>query len=54
LPKQHTPNPKPTLEKGSGGPKTPPKTDTISDEDSAAIRKNDPKRYNELVKQGKI
>lgn len=41
------------LERGSGGPKTPQSAE-LTAEQVAEIRKNDPKRYNLLVKQGKI
>lgn len=50
---QPKPEPKPTLERTSGGDTPQPKT-VISDEDAEVIRKNDPKRYNELIKAGKI
>lgn len=50
---QPKPEPRPTLERTSGGD-TPKPMAEISDEDAAAIRKNDSKRYNELIKSGKI
>ena len=53
-PKSQKPSQKKTaLEKGSGGSKTPRKTE-LSPEEIRLIRKNDPKRYNLLVRQGKI
>lgn len=44
---------KPVLEPGSGGPKKPEKLG-FTDEEIKLMREKDPKRYNLLVKQGKI
>lgn len=44
---------KPVLEKGSGGTKNTTKH-TLTPEEIMMIRKNDSKRYNQLVKEGKI
>lgn len=44
-------NPAPTLEPGSGGA-APGQTAQMTDEEKAQLRKNDPKRYNELLKKG--
>jgi hypothetical protein len=53
LPKPHTPTLTPGLEKGTGGPRTAPKT-KISLEDAVQIRQTDYKRYMELVRTGQI
>ena len=42
------------LERGTGGPKPSDKPGEISSDEAAVIRKNDPRRYRTLVKQGKI
>ncbi len=48
-----TPAPKPTLDRTGGGDKSANPAQ-ISDEDAEVIRKNDPKRYERLIKSGAI
>ena len=54
-PEEKTPQPKQShlLEKGSGGRSKPPKA-SLTPEDIRNLRKNDPKKYNQLVREKKI
>jgi len=48
------PTPKPGLEPGSGGPRTPEKPKTLSTEELSKLRQNDPKAYQDYLKKHPI
>jgi hypothetical protein len=54
IPQPHTPTLTPGLERGTGGPKTPPKPKKMSLEDASTLRKTNYEEYRRKVLAGEI